>query len=103
MQYAIGEKFRDQFYGVDYIPNWRGAGPHISVWRGARGGPGCVGATVIPGDALQRYGKYFRLADCEWFIPFVKRLASGDEVPIDEIKREFSANNDGAELPSRDL
>jgi hypothetical protein len=89
----IGEKMREQLYGVDYVPNWNGKGPHITIWRGSRGGRGCVGATVSPGEALERYKKYFSLADCEWFLEFVKKLADGEQIDTEQIVRVRDLKN----------
>jgi hypothetical protein len=99
VDYLIAEKMGGELYGIRFTQNWNGAGPYVTVWRGARGGPGCSGATVSPAEVLQRYRRYFVMSGAEWFVPLVQRLANGEEVPIDEIKRAFSIHNDGASLP----
>lgn len=96
--YVLGEKMQDELYGVDFVPDWNGNGPYITMWRGARGGPGCVGATVDSRDALANYSKFFTLAGCEWFLPYAERLSLGQEVSIDEIATGFELHNGGKKM-----
>jgi len=101
MRHCISEIKNDQYYGVDYIESWQGEGPKIGVWQGyARGGREVSGATLDPKAILvSPHKSFFEKTNCEWFVPFVKRLAQGKEVDIEEIKTAYRANNAGAELP----
>ena len=48
-----------------------------------------------PGWFLRRCAE----AKCEWFVPFVERMAAGDEVPIEEIKAAYRIHNEGQDMP----
>jgi hypothetical protein len=37
---------------------------------------------------------------CEWFVPFVERMAAGEEVPLEEIQAAYRIHNEGQEMPS---
>jgi hypothetical protein len=39
-----------------------------------------------------------REANCEWFVPFVKRMADGEAVPLKEIEAAYLAHN-GKPMP----
>lgn len=38
-------------------------------------------------------------AHCSWFVPMVRRMAAGQEVPLEEIRAAFRENNGGREMP----
>ena len=42
-----------------------------------------------------------RQANCEWFVPFVKRMAIGEEMPLKEIQAAYLAHN-GKPMPCRE-
>ena len=81
-QGLIGNDSVDQT-GLDYTA--RSKSPTIIRWMYARFGPDSDGSSAVPADALRRYRKDFTKLDAEWFMPFLERMAQGEEVPIEEI------------------
>jgi len=68
--------------GIDYTPQ---AELSIGIWKYARSGPDFEGAGYSPAEILQfRRGKLRKL-NAEWFVPFLERMAQGEEVSIEEI------------------
>ena len=39
-------------------------------------------------------------AGCSWFVPFVRRMAAGEDVPLEEIQAAYREHNEGREMPS---
>lgn len=97
MRYRISEISSDQHYGVDYIENWNNEGPKIGVWQGhARGGREVSGATLDPESFLTSpHRSFLQKTNCEWFTPYIKRLAQGEKVDIEDIKKTYKENNGG--------
>jgi hypothetical protein len=42
-------------------------------------------------------------ANCSWFFPLTKRLATGEKVPLREIEAAYKTHNDGKEMPRGSL
>jgi hypothetical protein len=58
-----------------------------------------AGAFLTPGEALDEKRAYiFRDARAEWFRPLLSRMASGECVTLDEIKRAYTIAR-GTALP----
>lgn len=101
----IGIKSHSKYdnYGVDYLPDYENRGNMVTVWEGTLGGAGRSGATLSPQDLLKRFGegkafrRYFEITDCEWFIPYLMRMANGEDVSIEEIEKVYQNNNNGEE------
>lgn len=105
--YTIGLKRLSEYdnYGVEYHPNFESYGRMITVWEGTLGGNGKSGATLSPQELLKRvregkaFRRYFEITDCEWFIPYIQRMAEGNDVSIEEIKKAYREKNEGVDLP----
>lgn len=100
MRYRISEIKTDQYYGVEYLDDYQGEGPRIGVWQGhARGGRELSGAALTPVAFLHSpHRAFFEKTKCEWFLPFVERMASGEILSIDEVRKAYKFNNEGKDL-----
>jgi hypothetical protein len=47
------------------------------------------------------FGRKCHEANCEWFVPMVKRMAGGEHVPLEEIQAAYLAHN-GKPMPCGD-
>ena len=81
--------------GVAYCQKWCELSPCITVWQDAPVGPNSSGASVDPSTALNRYSRFFRDTNSEWFIPMLEAMASGQFFTDEEIIRAFEQNNEG--------
>lgn len=112
---------------VGYLPPGPDTSPDglISVSIGE--GPGSQGGAIPPKKMLEfRYGRlvwkevdgklrfqgevkeapgwferFCRQANCEWFVPVVKRMAAGENVPLQEIQSTYLAHN-GKPIPHKE-
>jgi hypothetical protein len=108
--YVIGFKSFSKYdnYGVKYHIGYDADGRMVTVWEGPLGGNGRSGSTLNPQELLQRlkngksFRRYFEITECEWFIPYIERMAEGDDVQIEEIRQAYKNNNAGADLPAID-
>jgi hypothetical protein len=90
MYYEIGEgSLPDRpgwHYGVGYEPS--SIDRPIALWEGA--GMMASGGSFSAVDALgPQFEENFRIADAEWFLPFVRRLANGELLDLDEVLEAF--------------
>ena len=51
-------------------------------------GPHCLGSSYSFRDALENR-RWLEEANASWFIPFLERLAAGEQVPIEEIQEAY--------------
>ena len=104
MKYGISEVQTDRYYGINYIDNWKGNGPRIGVWQGlARGGREVSGITLEPQNFLKSpHIAFIERTKCAWFLPYVERMARGEDVSLEEIKEAYRLNNAGADLPTHE-
>lgn len=72
-------------FGVSYSPE-SATGKTIYLWEGK--GKSGVGAAYTPREAILRYEKtltHLKLANAEWFLGYIERMAHGETVEIAEI------------------
>lgn len=50
-------------------------------------------------ESLGWFEKMCIKAKCDWFVPMVKRMAAGENVPLEEIHFAYRDHNDGKEMP----
>ena len=91
--YAIGrgvmENNPSRPAGVEYHPEYLKA--PITIWEYSRIGRDASGCSLSYAECLTRvrdrpsFRRMFRQANAEWFLPFVERLAAGEDVTIEEI------------------
>lgn len=125
-EYVIGQG-RDSYHEplwVSYVPRagiqgvricvQEGVGPHARSWMespaemfDARRLQWDVveknGIPTMTNPRLQRPGWFERKcaeAGCSWFVPFVRRMAAGEEIPLEEIQAAYREHNEGKEMPS---
>jgi hypothetical protein len=82
-------------YGVGYEPpdpDMPERGP-IVFWEGT--GMGAAGGNFFPHEALDpKWDDNYRASKTEWFIPFVRRMAAGETVSLEELLAAYRAIHD---------
>ena len=109
--------------GIGYRPAGTGWSSETEIIAQFDDGPGSSGSTISPSRMLQfkhhevkwieengqrKFGgldieeNWFehrcKEANCEWFVPMVKRMATGEDVPLEEIQAAYLAHN-GQPMP----
>jgi len=82
--------------GVAYCPEKKES---VFLWtgRGNSNVGGCFSPTEIM-NQLEKREEHFRLAGAEWFVPYIDRMAQGEEVLIGDIQDAYRSIH-GKELP----
>lgn len=79
---GFNDKEPDEETGIDYLPQ---SSLPIAIWSYFRYGPGHHGAGYSPAEVLQLRQRKLRELNADWFVPFLERMARGEDVPIDQI------------------
>lgn len=105
MTYILGEKYHEGLPGYDSNVSMPvGVGyEHTSTekvlfWIGH--GNSSVSGYMQPVEATKNHVKTckrLQLAGCRWFLPYIERMARGEEVSLEEIKQAYRDNNNGRE------
>lgn len=74
---------KDEDCGIDYVP---GVALPVTFWEYAIWGSNSDGGSVSAKESLTSwYRKELQRIGGEWFVPFLERMSSGEEVPLSEI------------------
>lgn len=55
--------------------------------------------TKIEQEPLGWFTRKCEEAGCAWFLPYVDRMAAGEDVPLEEIQFSYREHNEGREMP----